>query len=411
MLSLNCIVLFILSINIFLIFYPFLFYPILLFFISKIKRQKYILQKPKNSNISNVDIDNNNNSIDNINKIEQIPDLTVVIAAYNEEKNIADAIISLYEDGYDHNRLNVIVGIDGYSDNTDIEIQKLQKIYPNLKYYILEHNGKNAVLNNIIAKVNTDYYLTMDADMRVRPNTLKKMVMPLVLNDNIGAVLANMEKINIDKQDNAGSTGEKLYQKFETYLRKKESDIKTTVNAFGFMAMRTNEFKKIPSDLMCDDFFAILKTNSLGKNVLFLDELYVKEISRQSLTGEVQRRIRMVAGSLATIKYFKHLLLPNFGFTAFAIWSHKCLRYLLPIYLIIVLLATICMPKSGLKYFLVYFQLFFYALSIIGIYLEKKGIRIFIFKLLSFFLMMNYGFIRGILRFCFGFQNSSWQRR
>ena len=390
MLSLESIILCLLIINIFLVFYPFLVYPVVLYIISLFKKQRYII---------------NNNS-------KELPELTVVIAAYNEEKNITDAILSLYKDGYDHNKLRVIVGIDGKTDNTDLEINKLQKIYPNIEYYILEHRGKNAVLNTIIPKVKTCYYLVMDADMRVKENTLVKMVVPLMLNEKIGAVLANMEKINISENDtnNAGSTGEKIYQKFETFLRKKESNIRTTVNAFGFIAMRRDEFLPIPNDFMCDDFFAILKTNSMKKNVFFIDDLYVQEISRQSLSGEVNRRQRMIAGSLATIKYYKKLLLPNYGFTSFALWSHKCLRYLLPLYLIIIAITSIFIPPSIFRDFLIYFQLCFYLMSIIAVILEKNGIRMLLFKILSFFLMMNYSCILGIFRFCFGRQNSSWKR-
>ncbi len=387
----NNILIILICISFLCIVYPFFIYPILLLIISFFK-------KNISYNIKLLDTKN-------------LPNITIVIAAYNEENTITEAINSIFNDGYPHNKIKVLIGIDGKTDNTDLKIKELQKIYPNqIEYKILEHGGKNSVLNQMIPLVATDYYLTMDADMRIQAQTLSHIFSLLLLNENIGAVLANIKKENLDTQQNAGSTGEILYQKFETLLRDRESKIKSTVNAFGFIASRKQEYQKIPNDLMCDDFFAILKTNAMNKNVKFTKDIYVLEVSHQSLGGEVKRRERMVAGSLATIRHFGKLLLPKYGWTSFFLWSHKFIRYFMPIYLIIIAISTLNLEASILKDFLIYFQIIIYSLSILGIIAEKLHISILPLKILSFFFMMNYGFILGIIRFLLGGQNSSWKR-
>lgn len=391
MFSLNNILLLIIFLCIFLIIYIFFIYPILLFIISSFK---------KNDNLEHTDLLGTENS----------PEITIVIAAYNEENNIEDAINSIFNDGYPHDKLKVLIGIDGKTDNTDIKIQELQKQYPNrIEYKILAHGGKNSVLNQIIPLVTTKYFMVMDADLRLRKNTIEKLVSPMQ-NKSTGIVLANINISHGTNQTNAGSLGERTYQKFETYIRTAETKIKSTINAFICLLCRTELFEKIPNALVCDDLFFVLLANYKHKRVVFREDAIIDEISSKSLHGEVRRRERMVAGSLATIKHFWKLLLPSYGWTAFFLWSHKLLRYFIPMYLLIIAIATLFLESSTLKDVLIYSQIIIYSLSIIGVIAEKLKISILPLKLLSFFLMMNYGFVRGIIRFIAGEQNSSWKR-
>lgn len=391
MFSLNNILLLIIFLNIFLIIYIFFIYPILLFIISSFK---------KNDNLAHTDLLGT----------ENLPEITIVIAAYNEENNIEDAINSIFHDGYPHNKLKVLIGIDGKTDNTDIKIQGLQKQYPDrIEYRILTHGGKNSVLNQIIPLVTTKYFMVMDADLRLRKNTIEKLVSPMQ-NTSTGIVIANINISHGTNQTNAGSLGERTYQKFETYIRSAETKIKSTVNAFICLLCKTELFEKIPNALVCDDLFFVLLSNYKHKRVIFREDAIIDEISSKSLHGEVRRRERMVAGSLSTIKHFWKLLLPSYGWTAFFLWSHKLLRYFIPMYLLIIAISTLFLESSTLKDILIYSQIIIYSLSIMGVIAEKLKVSILPLKLLSFFLMMNHGFVRGIIRFIAGEQNSSWKR-
>ena len=384
--------------SLFCIFYPFAIYPILLKIISFFIKTEI-------------------RTCDNFE-----PNITIVISAYNEEENIQNAIISVLNDGYPKEKLFILVGIDGKTDNTNKKIEELQKKYNNIDYHIFEHSGKNGVLNQLIPKVKTDFYIIVDADLRFNNNSNSiKQIISLFYDAKVGNVITSLRLIDAnianetsefynDLETKSEGFGENIYQKFETFLKEKESNIKTTVNALGIVACRKEDYVSIPSNRICDDFFRLLQTVKIGKRVIFQKNIIVNEISRKSVSAELKRRERMVSGAFATMWHFKKLFSPTSGIASFFLFSHKLIRYFMPFFLLVAFISTFFISDEILKIALFAIQTLFYFLAILGIILEKKAIKLLPLKILSFFLVMNYGFLRGTIRFFSGTQNSSWNR-
>jgi cellulose synthase/poly-beta-1,6-N-acetylglucosamine synthase-like glycosyltransferase len=340
------------------------------------------------------------------------PALTVLIAAYNEENYIEDCILSLENCDYPKDKFNIFVGIDGATDNTDKVIQELQTKYQNINYWIFERGGKNLVINKLLEKVETDYVVFMDADIRIRKNSLMNLSSYLV-DETVGGVMATLnivEKGIIN--DNAGRDGETFYQKMETVIRDNESKIFGNTNALGTLyIVKKSNLTSQPNDKVCDDFFNVIFTAKCKKRFIFDKTTVVDEIREKSLSAELKRRVRMVAGGLATIQANWQLLLPNYGWSSFFLWSHKLLRYLSPLILIYLLVVAIILPEeSFLKYPLIYLQGIFYLMGFLGYIFDKLKIKIKLFRLALFVLIMNVGFLFGIIRFLFGGQNSKWEK-
>ncbi len=337
------------------------------------------------------------------------PEISIIIAAYNEEELIKDAIISIYDSDYPNELINVFVGSDGSSDRTVEIVNELQNQYPNLFCYEYERSGKNDVLNQLVPKAKTDIIFYMDADIRVEKNTISEII--AYFNDeNVGSIIASMLSVDEIGNDNSGRQGETSYQKYEKNLRIYESEISSTINSLGaFYGLKKDYYSPLPNEFVCDDLYPLYKVIANGKRVFFNSKINVKEVRKKSLNIEFSRRVRVAAGGLATVWACKELLSPKYGWVSFFVWNHKLLRWFSPIYLIIIAVGTILLsPDSYLFYPLIILQGILYFGAIIGWILEKLKINFLPFKLLLFIVSMNIGFLFGIFRFLFKGQNAKW---
>lgn len=338
------------------------------------------------------------------------PELTIIISAYNEEDNIADVIDSIYQSEYPHNKIRVIIGSDGSTDRT-VEIAKeFQNKYPNIVVVELPHSGKNITINKLIEFAETEVIVFMDADLRLKPKTLHHLVKYLS-DESIALVQSNIFYQNNHQGGNAGTQGESSYQQYENFLRRCESRISSTVNNFGIYAIRRNYFTNIPNDKVCDDMYQIYQTIIKGKRVIVADDAITVDVRAKNTKNELNRRIRLAAGGMATIASSIKIINPLIGSPSFFIWFHKILRWLSPIFLMIFIISLFIIPAfTILWYFLLVSLLLLFLMALIGLISEKLGLNFKLGRIPLFILLMNWGFLCAIIRFISGSQNSSWTR-
>lgn len=340
------------------------------------------------------------------------PDITVFIAAYNEEELIEGAIKSIFNSSYPKNKINILVGSDGSTDKTNKILEKLSTENNQITYLVLERGGKNNVLNTLVPLVKTDIILFMDADIRIHNNTIENLV-TYFHNDNVGAVIASQTVKGDGKTENAGSVGDSLYHRYEEKIRINEGITDSNVNSLGYLyGMRKDLYSAIPNNFVCDDLHNIYSVLQKRKRVLFSINAKAYEIRQKSLSNEFHRRVRAVAGGWATILYHKNLLnIFDFGLTSFYIWSHKVFRFLSPIFFILLFVVTLLNYKSTLL-FLIFLipQLIVYLSALLGWIFEKIGIKYKLFRLSLFFISMNYSSLLGFFRFISRQQNAIWDR-
>ena len=347
-----------------------------------------------------------------ITKEEYKPELSILIAAYNEEDLISDCLESIIKSEYPIDKIRIFVGSDGSSDNTNDIVDKYVKGNNNFKLVKFPRSGKNKVLNELMKEVKTPITFFLDADLRLREGSLSDLV-NILSDDNTGAALASVNIISDKSGSDAGSHGETVYQKYESFLRQKESQIYSNINSLGTLyGIKTEYFKPFPSDKVCDDLFNLFSVALQRKRVIFDKTVKVDEVRSKSIGQEFYRRVRVVAGGLSTAAYSLALLSPAYGLTAFFIWSHKILRWLSPVFLIMLLLLTFTLRyDSVIRDILFYSQLFFYLLSLAGYILDKFNVSVSFLKLAYFYVSMNLAFLFGIFRFIRGKQNSVWNRQ
>lgn len=370
---------------VFLVIYPFAIYPILLLFISKINGKKI------NRNL------------------DFKPELTFLISAYNEEDNIENCINSIINSNYPLDNIKILVGSDGSTDNTNSILKSLKNKYSNLDFYVFNRIGKNFVLNELIKKTETKLIYFLDADMVIQNQTITN-ISSYMADENVGAAFCNISMTHDSNE--TGGLGEKIYQKFEKFLRYNESQVFSTVNSFGACLVRKDLIQNgYPDDKVLDDNYTILKVSSQGKRVIFDNENIIFEKRAKVLADEFQRRIRMIAAGLSTFLYFKDFLLFKNAILSFFLYSHKIIRIFSPIYLILILTLSLILEHTQFGKISLLIQFLFYSSAFAGYAFDLLKAKIRIFKIPLFYFVMNVSFILGILRFISGKQNSIWGRK
>jgi poly-beta-1,6-N-acetyl-D-glucosamine synthase len=144
------------------------------------------------------------------------------------------------------------------------------------------------------------------------------------------------------------------------------------------------------------------------KRVVFLGDAEVFEVRSKSLKNEIKRRIRITSGGLATIWASKKLLSPLYGWVAFALWSHRVMRYLLPIFTIFIIFLSLFL--IGTKFFLPLLILFilFLLLSLIGKFINTTNKLTKIPKLCSYYIFMITAQFIALITFLFEKNISIW---
>ena len=108
---------------------------------------------------------------------EAFPPITILIAAYNEEDNLPETLISVAKQDYP-SPVEIIVADDGSTDETVMVLKALR--IPNLTVLQLDHAGKAGALTAGLKAVTTDITVCIDADTYLNPQALKRIVARLL---------------------------------------------------------------------------------------------------------------------------------------------------------------------------------------------------------------------------------------
>lgn len=341
------------------------------------------------------------------------PFITFVIAAHNEEDLIEGAINSIITSDYPQDKIFILIGSDGSTDRTNEILKEYeQKLQGRLRYNTYSRQGKNKVLNDLMPLVETEIVFFLDADCRATKNTISEIVANFV-SDSVGAVISShsVESENLD--DNAGKVGDTLYHNYEQIIRGLESNIHSNVNSLGYLyAVRKQLLKPIPNDLVCDDLHNVFAIIESKKRVIFEPNAKAKEIRKKTFNNELHRRVRAVAGGIATTIEFKNITnFANYGIVSFFVVSHKIFRWLSPFFIILLFLVTLVFWNSSTLWLIIFVgQIFFYLMAILGWISDKLNMNFKLAKIFLFFISMNYSSLLGTIRYLKRSQNAIWDR-
>ena len=363
-----------------IVFYTYIGYGILLLILVKLKQ----LFSKKKSVLKDLTNDN-------------LPDVTLMICAYNEENVVDEKMKNTMSLDYPAEKLQQIWVTDGSDDHTNEFLKK----YPQVKVIFRpERQGKTAALNHGMDYVETPITVFTDANTMLNHEAIRELAKHFQ-DPTVGCVSGEKRVNARDNNDTAGE-GEGLYWKYESKLKKWDNELYSTMGAAGeLFAIRTELYKKMPNDTLLDDFIISMEIVEEGMRIDYTDKAYAIEYGSINMQEESKRKCRIAAGGLQSINRLRPLLNPfNHFIVTFQYISHRVLRWSITPFAMFILI-----PVNVLLLFLsnsVFFttiwilQIIFYAAAFWGFMLNERGIRNKILYVPFYFMFMNINVFRGI---------------
>jgi biofilm PGA synthesis N-glycosyltransferase PgaC len=350
-------------------------------------------------------------------KISQItdfyPSISFIVAAYNEEDCIEKKIQNSLQQIYSIEKIEYIFITDGSTDSTANIIEK----YPSIRLlHSNERKGKSAALNRAVENAHNQILIFSDANTILNPEACLRISQHYV-DKSVGGVAGEKKVIVPDEGYNGNpSVSEGLYWKYESLLKKVDSDFHSVVGAAGeLFSVRKNLYQAVPSEVILDDFIISMKIAQQGYRIVYEPNAFAMELPSFSIRDEKKRKVRIAAGGFQAIKMLPQVLLfwkhPKLSFLYI---SHRVLRWTLsPLCLILALFASLILAifTSEVIYKIFFsMQAFFYICAFLYSTFPLLGKKISILKLPYYFTFMNVSVLEGFFKFIQKKQSAAWEK-
>jgi len=333
----------------------------------------------------------------------ELPSLTMLIPAYNEEAHLQDKVSNLAALDYPADKLQVVFISDASTDNTNTILENIRQSNVEV-IFLSQRAGKPNALNEGVKRARHDLLIFSDAATLFAPDALQKLVRHFA-DPQVGAVCGALQfRGSKESQQTEG-----VYWGYESTLRLMESRLGATLTASGaIFALRPCCYAPLAADTVIEDFVIPMNARRLGYRVLYDPEAVATEFAAPSVAGEFRRRVRLAIGSFRNLASFLRIPLPNFTRVAFL--SHKVLRWMVPFLLIGMLVSNSFLYANRFYRVALIGQLVFYLWAALGFLLREQMQKIRYGLVGYFLLLMNVAFLVGFFRFVFGKYQATWER-
>jgi cellulose synthase/poly-beta-1,6-N-acetylglucosamine synthase-like glycosyltransferase len=341
---------------------------------------------------------------------QNLPQVTLIVAAYNEEDFIREKIQNSLSLDYPKERLKLFFVTDGSTDRTSQIVSE----FPELKHFHSpERRGKIHAVNRVMKSVETEIVIFCDANTYLNPGAIRNIVRHYQ-DETVGGV-AGEKRIKSKDKDNASGSGEGLYWKYESFLKKKDSEVWSVVGAAGeLFSLRTRLFEEPAENMIIEDFYLSLRVAARGYRFIYEPDAYAVENASASVAEEWKRKVRITAGGFQAMWKLKYLLNPfRYGMLSFQYISHRVLRWTLaPLCLLLILLSNVYLALNAVPGYqlILVAQLIFYFFAFLGFQLRDRDISIKGFFVPYYFVVMNLSVYFGLIRYLRGKQSVVWEK-
>jgi biofilm PGA synthesis N-glycosyltransferase PgaC len=340
----------------------------------------------------------------------ELPVVTLLVAAYNEEAYILDKIHNTLALDYPKNKLKLFFVTDGSNDRTPEIIRNFPEIEV---FHSPERRGKIHAVNRVMKHVSTPIVVFCDANTALNPEALK-LIVRHYQDPTVGGVAGEKRILSKDK-DNASGSGEGLYWKYESFLKKKDAEVYSIVGAAGeLFSIRTELFEEPAENMLIEDFYLSLRIAANGYRFAYEPDAFASETASASVGEEWKRKVRISAGGFQAMYKLSYLLNPfRYGILTFQYVSHRVLRWTLaPLFLPLILISSLYLAIQGIGFYQMMFvaQVAFYLLAALGYALRDRKIGIKGFFVPYYFVVMNLSVYAGLVRLLRGRQSVVWEK-
>ena len=337
------------------------------------------------------------------------PPMTLVIAAYNEEHCIAERLDNALASDYPAHMLEIIVASDGSTDATDSIVARYAG--RGVRLLRLPRRGKIFALNDAVYYARGHVIVFSDANTMMEAGALRALARNFA-DDSVAGVVG-CTGYRLESGSESSSRGENLYWRYDTWLKELESRTGSVVSAHGGLyAIRKGFYQEPEETAVTDDFIISTSVVALGSRLVFEREARAWEFAVPTSTREFRRRIRLMTRGLRGVAARRQLLNPfRYGFYSVVLFTHKVLRRLTPVALLLLFVGSLLASPAHPAYAaLAAAQTLFYAAAVAGYF--SRATTIGQLKLLYvpfFYCMANLAALVALLNFARGERIVSWQ--
>jgi cellulose synthase/poly-beta-1,6-N-acetylglucosamine synthase-like glycosyltransferase len=369
--------------------HTYVFYPLILDILAKGKKQNQMRYEPEDENL---------------------PAVSILLAAYNEERVIEQKIQSTFRTSYPLDKIEFLIGSDASTDNTDAIVRRYQQEFPNLRLITFPgRTGKAGIVNTLAGQAANTVFILTDANVFFKEDTIYELVKHYK-NPKVALVGGNI--INKRFKKDGISVQEKSYLSRENKIKYQEGVLwGSMIGAFGgCYSMRASYYAPVPPRFFMDDFYITMHV--LEKRGWALNELKAlcyEDVSNK-VSEEFRRKVRISIGNFQNFMRYKHLLLPLLSGRAFAFLSHKVLRWLGPFFIILLLISSFFLAQQTNFFLLVLAgQVLLILVPVMDWLLRKIHVHLLILRFISHFYLMNLALLVGFFKFIKGVESNIWK--
>jgi cellulose synthase/poly-beta-1,6-N-acetylglucosamine synthase-like glycosyltransferase len=330
------------------------------------------------------------------------PTVTVCIAAYDAAATIETKLASVASQQHPTDKLEILVYSDGSTDETDAIVARFAARDSRVRLIRGERRmGKPTALNRMRDAAKGEVLLLTDSRQPLAPGALRALLDQLA-DPTVGCVTGNLVL--------QGETGAGVYWRYENWMRRQESRLRSVVGMTGpIAALRKVDLDPLPRTLILDDVWIPMRLRLRGRSVLLADDAIAYDQAFAD-EREFRRKVRTLAGNYQVFALMPKLLVPFVNPSWFETVSHKLLRLVCPWALVGLFAASLVGaldparhgPELWLCQALVVAQLAFYVAALAGPFAGRVA------GVARTFVVLNAAAVVGLYRFLTGRQPVTW---
>jgi len=334
------------------------------------------------------------------------PNVTMVIAAYNEEKHIREKLINTLSLDYPREKLEIMVASDGSTDRTD-EIVKEFSAEGVVLHRVEGRVGKTETQNQAVKAARGEIIVFSDATTTYSRQAIRKIVRNYA-DPSVGAVSGRYEYVN--PTGAPIGLGTILFWRYENFIKSRQTRIRTITGCCGCIySVRRSLYEPLPREII-SDLVEPLKILEKGFRIAFEPEAVAYEVTEENPEEEFSMRVRVITRGMNGLAYVKGLLNPfAHSFVSFQLFSHKILRWAIPFFLVILFFSNL-MILDRLFYKAVFcLQVAFYGSALFAWMMGKWGKRFHYLFLPLYFCTVNLASLQATVNLLKGRKLAVWE--
>src|SRR5262249_3509637 len=335
------------------------------------------------------------------------PRVSVIIAAYNEERDIEAKLQNTLALRYPRDRMEIIVASDCSTDQTDDIVRGFSAQGVILRQQP-ERFGKTVAQNRAVKSSSGEILVFSDATTLYELDAIRKIVRSFA-DPEVGCVAGQL--IYTDASSSAVGQGCRSYWGYEKFLKRCESQVGSLIRVSGCMyAVRRICHARLAND-MIDDFVIATEIHLQGLRTVYEPEAIAVEDTNLRARDEFRMRVRVIKQTLSALGRYSHALNPfRPTMFAFQLILHKALRYAIPFLLIAALIVSGWASGSvDWLRFAFLGQLALYGAAMVGLVGERLKVKLGPLAIPYYFVLVNAASLVAFFKALYGETYVVWE--